>query len=60
MTFRPDPGEATEVGFLLGSAGEVEAGADLLGYIVVPVRFDPSREMDVWWNDHSLSAVLQP
>jgi hypothetical protein len=60
LTFRPDPTRKDEVGFLMGTPGPVTPGETLLGYLVIPVRFDPTQSMDLWWNDLSFSAVLAP
>ncbi len=59
LTFRPDPSRAQEVGFVLGDAGPQPEGAVLLGYVVVPARFDPARPLDLWWNDRSVEAKLR-
>ena len=60
LTFRPDPTRTEEVGFFQGGEGAVAPGEILLGYIVIPEQFDPTRSMDLWWNDRSISAVLAP
>lgn len=59
-TYRPDPERAAELGLLLGEAGAQEAGAVVLGYLVVPARFDPRQPLELWWNDRSVLATLQP
>ena len=59
-TFRPDPSDRAEVEFLVGTPGELDAGLLALGYLVVPARFDPSEPYDIYWNDRSISAILQP
>jgi hypothetical protein len=59
LTFRPDPERSAEVGFVLGDAGPQPAGAVLLGYVVVPPRFDPAQPLDLWWNDRSVEARLR-
>ena len=59
-TFRPDPRDPREIGFLVGEPGPVPAGALALGYIVVPIRFDPSAELELWWNDRSVTTLLAP
>ena len=58
LTFRPEPTRLEEVGFLLGEPGPLARGTPVLGYLVIPARFDPERSLDIWWNDRSFSAVL--
>ena len=60
MTYRPDPESPQEIGFIVGDPGELEAGYLTLGYMVLPARFDPSGALEIWWNDRSVVAVLQP
>ena len=59
-TFRPDPQDPHEVGWLVGDPGELESGRMALGYVVVPARFDPGNPLEIWWNDRSLHVVLAP
>ena len=59
-TFRPDKGDPSEVGILVGEAGPIEAGLLVLGYVVVPARFDPTRPIQIYWNDRSLTTTLRP
>jgi hypothetical protein len=59
-TFRPDPHNAAELGFLLGSAGALPAGEMAVGYLVVPASFDPANALEVFWNDRSVEAVFAP
>ena len=60
VTFRPDPEDSHEVGFIVGDRGELEAGYLALGYLIIPQRFDPSQPLEIWWNDRSLVGVLRP
>lgn len=60
VTFRPDPESRGEIEFLLGEAGTLRAGLLSLGYFLVPARFDPAQEIEIWWNDRSLPSVLSP
>jgi hypothetical protein len=59
-TFRPDPEQARESGLLLGRPGALPRGELLLGYLVLPERFDPARPLRIWWNDRELEATLSP
>jgi len=60
VTFRPEPEDPRELGFLVGEPGAMDKGVLSLGYLVVPGRFDPSRPIELWWNDRSMSATLAP
>ena len=59
-SFRPDPADRREVGLLVGAAGDLEPGTLLAGYLVVPARFDPAAEIELWWNDRHTRTVLSP
>jgi len=59
-TFRPDPLNSTELGFLLGEAGNLPAGELAVGYLVVPASFDPHAAIELFWNDRSIEVVLAP
>jgi hypothetical protein len=60
VTFRPEPEDPREQGFLVGEAGTMDKGVLNLGYLVVPARFDPTRPLEIWWNDRSMSTTLAP
>ncbi len=60
VTFRPEPEDPRELGFLVGEPGAMEKGVLSLGYLVVPARFDPAKPLEVFWNDRSMSATLAP
>jgi hypothetical protein len=59
-TFRPDPQNAFEEGFLLGAPGRLPEGEMAVGYLVMPATFDPKAPLEVFWNDRSVEAVLAP
>jgi hypothetical protein len=59
-TFRPDPTSPSELGFLLGAPGKLPAGEIAVGYLIVPVTFDPHATMELFWNDRSVETVLAP
>ena len=60
VSSRPEPSRLDEVGFVLGAPGPMAAGLVSIGYLVLPARVDPSRSVDLWWNDRKLSATLAP
>ena len=57
-TFRPQPDDATQQGLLLGEAGPMAPGTLVVGYVVLPPRFDPTQPLDLWWNDRRVTATL--
>ena len=59
-TYRPDPDQTREIGFLVGAPGTIPSGRLALGYLVVPAGFDPARELELWWNDRSARVLLAP
>ena len=59
-TFRPDPERVSESGILGEAGGALAPGSTRIGYLVLPPRFDPARELQLWWNDQSVSALLAP
>lgn len=59
-TFRPDPEDPLESGLIVGEPGQLEAGYLVLGYLVIPDRFDPATGLEVWWNDRSVHTILNP
>ena len=60
VSARPEPSLRSEVGFVLGAPGQMAAGRVSIGYLVLPARVDPSRPLDLWWNDRKLNATLAP
>jgi hypothetical protein len=58
-TFRPDPQDRAQGGFLLGAAGPLPQGELRLGYLLLPERFDLRRPLQLWWNDRQLEVTLQ-
>jgi hypothetical protein len=59
-TFRPDSLNPEEVRFLVGAPGPLPKGTMAVGYLRIPERFDPAQPMDLWWNDRSIEALLEP
>ena len=60
ITFWPEPEDPREVGLLAGERGAVPAGGVVLGYLVVPDRFDLAGAIEFFWNDHHARAQLVP
>ena len=59
-SFRPDPEHPHEIGWVLGDVGPQAPGTLVMGYLVLPTRFDPKSMLEIWWNDRSLETVLAP
>lgn len=59
-TYRPDPEDPHEVGWILGDVGPQTAGTLVMGYLILPTRFDPQAMLEIWWNDRSVETVLAP
>jgi hypothetical protein len=60
IAFHPSNENPYELGVIRGQLGPLENGSNVLGYVVLPERLDPSRPMDVYWNDRQLTATFQP
>jgi hypothetical protein len=60
VAFHPSNEDPAQLGVIRGRLGSLDQGSSVLGYVVLPDRLDPSSEMDVYWNDRQLTAVLQP
>jgi hypothetical protein len=59
-TFRPRGDDPAQMGMLEGEPGDLPAEGVLLGYVVLPERMDPARDLDVYWNDRRIETVLRP
>ena len=60
IAFHPSNDDPSELGVIRGGLGPLENGSSVLGYVVLPERLDPSRPIDVYWNDRQLTATFQP
>jgi hypothetical protein len=60
IAFHPSNDNPYELGVIRGQLGPLENGSNVLGYVVLPERLDPSHPMDVYWNDRQLTATFQP
>jgi hypothetical protein len=60
VAFHPDSGDPDQLGVIYGRLGAVAADEWVLGYAVLPEHLDPSRPMDIYWNDRLLTATLTP
>jgi hypothetical protein len=56
LSFQPEIGNARQLGILQGRLGDLAADELVLGYVVLPDAMDPSRPMDVYWNDRRIEV----
>ena len=59
LTYQPDRDNARQLGILQGRLGELDGGEVVLGYVVLPESWDPTNDLDVYWNDRH-AAVRFP
>jgi hypothetical protein len=58
--FHPEREDPGQFGLVHGHLGALEAGEQVLGYVVLPVGVDPAAPIDVYWNDRRLVTTLRP
>jgi hypothetical protein len=57
--FRPKPGDARELGVLVGRFGELDRDDLVLGYAVLPAEIDLARPVDLYWDDRRLAVTFE-
>ncbi len=60
VAFHADAANPAGFGILRGRLGNLEAGASVLGYVVLPDHVDLGQPVDIYWDDHRLTATLRP
>jgi hypothetical protein len=60
LAFHPDSADPYQLGVIRGRLGSIAADEWVLGYAVLPEHLDPSRPMDIYWDDRLLTATLMP
>jgi hypothetical protein len=58
--FHPDPNDPTQLGVIRGGLGELAADSDVLGYVVLPAQVELAKPLDIYWDDHQITATLRP
>jgi len=58
LTYQPDATDARQFGVLQGQLGALAAGEVVLGYVSLPPNFDPTRELDIYWDDRHTTVVF--
>jgi hypothetical protein len=59
VTFRPQRGDPSQLGWISSSDVAVGSGVPELGYVVLPAGFDPTRPLVVFWGDGVSAAWLR-
>jgi hypothetical protein len=60
VAFHANPANPAQFGILHGRLGDLESGASVLGYFVLPDHIDLGQPVDVYWDDYRLTATLTP
>lgn len=60
LTFQPKADDRRQFGLLQGRLGALGANSVVLGYLVLPDRFDLGAPLDVYWNDRRIDVIFQP
>jgi hypothetical protein len=60
LSYQPDATDPRQLGVLQGQLGALAAGEVVLGYVSLPPNFDPTRELDVYWDDRHTTARFAP
>jgi hypothetical protein len=60
LSYQPDATDPRQLGVLQGQLGALAAGEVVLGYVSLPPNFDPTRELDIYWDDRHLTAAFPP
>jgi hypothetical protein len=51
LSYQPDATDPRQLGVLQGRLGALAPGEVVLGYVSLPPNFDPTRELDIYWDD---------
>ena len=60
VAYHPDAGDPLQLGVIRGNLGHVTPEEPALGYAVLPEYLDLAKPIDIYWNDHRLTAKLAP
>ena len=58
--YHPNREDVRDLGLLQSELGMLRDGDTLLGYARLPESMDITREMDIYWNDRLVTAILKP
>ena len=59
VTFRPQPMDRSQLGWIVGADAAPDRGAPRLGYVALPAGFDLTRPLVVFWGDAVAAAWLR-
>ncbi|MBW1688224.1 MAG: hypothetical protein JRS35_24570 [Deltaproteobacteria bacterium] len=59
VTFRPQPMDPSQLGWIAGADAAPARGAPRLGYVALPAGFDLARPLVVFWGDAVAAAWLR-
>jgi len=60
MAYHPDAARVDEFGVIDGRLGTLDPDTAILGYVVLPEWVVLEDPIDIYWNDHQLTATLRP
>ncbi len=60
LSYQPDATDPRQLGVLQGQLGALAAGEVVLGYVSLPPNFDPTRELDIYWDDRHITVTFAP
>jgi hypothetical protein len=58
LSYQPDATDPRQLGVLQGRLGALAAGEGVLGYVSLPPNFDPSQEVDIYWDDRHIRVTF--
>ena len=58
LSYQPDATDPRQLGVLQGQLGALAAGEVVLGYVSLPPNFDPTRALDIYWDDHHITVTF--
>jgi hypothetical protein len=56
VTFRPDPSDPSQLGWVAGGPAESRRGSPQLGYVALPEGFDVERPLAIFWGDEVVAT----
>jgi hypothetical protein len=60
LSYQPDATDPRQLGVLQGQLGALAAGEVVLGYVSLPPNFDPTGELDIYWDDRHITTAFGP
>jgi hypothetical protein len=60
VAYHPDTSDPLQLGVIRGNLGHVAPDEPTLGYAVLPEYLDLAKPIDIYWDDHRLTAKLAP